>query len=279
MSAPIHGRFFLVGCPRSGTTLLQSMIAAHRDVISFPESHFFKRLQPQTRWLRPLGVASTVARPVLQEYVQSLDEDLARAHVPPGYTIRIQSVVDAFVDVLDELTARNDRQYWLEKTPGHVQYVDLIEQYVPDTQFIHLFRNGTDVVASLYDVTRKYPEEWDGPWSLDRCINQWVDDLKASLDVCDRDHHHVVRYEALIASPQTEIHTLIDCLGLPSDPDVLERRRDTVEDIRTSSEEWKGDVDGQIYNANASKFRTLLSDDQQQTVRRRIEHAGLAEYA
>jgi hypothetical protein len=33
-------RLFLVGCPRSGTTLLQSLLAAHPQIASFPESHF-----------------------------------------------------------------------------------------------------------------------------------------------------------------------------------------------------------------------------------------------
>jgi hypothetical protein len=38
-------RIFLVGAPRSGTTILQSLLAAHPEVISFPESKFFHYLQ------------------------------------------------------------------------------------------------------------------------------------------------------------------------------------------------------------------------------------------
>ncbi|MEM9163612.1 MAG: sulfotransferase, partial [Cyanobacteria bacterium P01_F01_bin.4] len=35
------GKFFVVGCSRSGTTLLQSLLASHPEIISFPESKFF----------------------------------------------------------------------------------------------------------------------------------------------------------------------------------------------------------------------------------------------
>ncbi|NJL67494.1 MAG: sulfotransferase [Microcoleus sp. SM1_3_4] len=37
-------RIFLVGCPRSGTTILQSLLASHPEIISFPESKFFHYL-------------------------------------------------------------------------------------------------------------------------------------------------------------------------------------------------------------------------------------------
>ena len=56
-------RIFLVGCPRSGTTLLQSLLAAHPDITSFPESHFFRHLIDNRRWLhRTFGIASKRAR-------------------------------------------------------------------------------------------------------------------------------------------------------------------------------------------------------------------------
>ncbi len=43
MTSVIEGRIFVVGAPRSGTTLVQSLIASHSQVTSFTESHFFSR--------------------------------------------------------------------------------------------------------------------------------------------------------------------------------------------------------------------------------------------
>ena len=42
-AARVEGRIFLVGVPRSGTTLLQALLAAHEQVTSFTESHFFSQ--------------------------------------------------------------------------------------------------------------------------------------------------------------------------------------------------------------------------------------------
>jgi len=44
MAAGIKTRAFLVGCPRSGTTLLQAMLFAHPEIYSFPETNFFLSL-------------------------------------------------------------------------------------------------------------------------------------------------------------------------------------------------------------------------------------------
>ena len=41
----VSTRVFLVGCPRSGTTLLQCLLAANSHLASFPETHFFERMQ------------------------------------------------------------------------------------------------------------------------------------------------------------------------------------------------------------------------------------------
>ena len=43
LSPQIHGRIFVVGAPRSGTTLAQSLLAAHSGTTSFTESHLFAR--------------------------------------------------------------------------------------------------------------------------------------------------------------------------------------------------------------------------------------------
>ena len=56
------GRAFLIGCPRSGTTLLQSLLFSHPDVISFPETFFFVHACNPTGTLHDLGLGSVGAR-------------------------------------------------------------------------------------------------------------------------------------------------------------------------------------------------------------------------
>ena len=82
MIGDIQGRIFVVGCPRSGTTLLQSLIAVHPDVASFPESKFFVRLvYPQSYrtklGLTKIGIAAHSARHNLEEFVADIGVEKA----------------------------------------------------------------------------------------------------------------------------------------------------------------------------------------------------------
>ena len=56
---------FIIGSARSGTTLLQSMLASHPEVYSFPETHFFRGTIPKfsfLRWLKFYGEKDKIQR-------------------------------------------------------------------------------------------------------------------------------------------------------------------------------------------------------------------------
>src|SRR5262249_18767483 len=134
----------------------------------------------------------------------------------------MRQYVRIFVGILDDLARERGKDHWLEKTPEHLQMVTAIEKYVPGARFIHLLRHAEEVVASLYDVTRRYPEKWHGPWSLDACIDAWNQDVYRSVECRGRSNHHFVRYEDLVAEPAAVLNELCRFLGLQFDPAMLE---------------------------------------------------------
>jgi hypothetical protein len=172
MKQTIAKRLFLVGCARSGTTLLQSMMGAHSQIATFPESHFFQRAVPGRRWAKKMGLASRAAK-------TQLDQFLNESGYPEIHTssfmmsLSLRQITSVFVNILDELTVNAGKSIWLEKTPGHLYHIDTIRRLVPDTKFIHLFRNGQDVVASMYCITRENKGAWGKPMEIEECIQWW----------------------------------------------------------------------------------------------------------
>ena len=146
---------FLVGSPRSGTTLLQSMLGAHPEVLTLPETIFFKgawgRLWPHRRW----GVVSPrAARRVLHRAA----DDLGRpVRAPLWPTMAAYS--RAFVTLLDDAAGASGASVWLEKSPPHLECIDLITRHVRDVRFVHLVRDGRAVVASFLGAALDLP--WD----------------------------------------------------------------------------------------------------------------------
>lgn len=302
LSVPtIQKRLFIVGCPRSGTTLLQSLLASHSQVQSFPESQFFLYLfstdraqqftesRLETEWTRPLlklasrklifGIAQVRLRSHLHQFLQDIDQLDLEPALPRTAIALKQQYTQAFFRVLDQATQRQQRTIWLEKTPQHLYYLDYITQQLPDAQFIHLLRSGTDVVASLYDVRQRYPEQWpDEPADAKLCTARWLRDLRISLRYQHQPHHHVIRYEDLVAEPAQILETLCQRIGIVYEPTMLDGYQQTAQQVRLSSEPWKNSVHQPIQNQNATKFTQLFDADQQAYIQSQVDQIDLTAF-
>ena len=244
----LEGRIFLVGVPRSGTTLLQSLVAAHSRVTSFTESHLFSRPFRQVPGLGP--VLAEDPTPRLREFLdenQASVADVAPWFGPPappelaskiGLASHTRSVARRLVGVLDALARQRGMAVWLEKTPRHLHALPLLEAICDDgipTRFVHLFRDGLQTVASLHAASRQWPEAYD----LDTCIDRWNRDLVRSARFIGRAGHHFVRYETLTRSPEAVLRALFAALELSWEAEVLAGFGDAAAELHTPDEAWK----------------------------------------
>ena len=160
--------FFIVGSPRSGTTLLQVLLNAHPHVAIPPESHLYRVFAPvmdrygdlsapanrlrlahdkvTNTWIRPWGLDVTA-------------EQLVAEATRPGRG----GLIDA---LLRRYAAAQGARRWGEKTPYHVSFLPAIFADFPDARIIHLVRDGRDVLESRRRVV------W-GPRSALGVARQW----------------------------------------------------------------------------------------------------------
>ena len=110
----IKGRFFLVGCPRSGTTLLQSLIVAHSQIASFPESKFFQKIIVSQSIYEKFNLAPFTARRVFNSFLEDIDSPELKRLLPLN-AIFVPQYVNSFIKVLDTVTLQQQKTYWLEK--------------------------------------------------------------------------------------------------------------------------------------------------------------------
>ena len=108
------GRVFVVGCPRSGTTLLQGILSAHPDVWSLPETHFFEMLEPGRRLPRAMGLASRRGWRAFCQTANDLGEPLPKPW-QLNYWWR-DSLAKRFVSLFDAKTLAAGKRLWVEKT-------------------------------------------------------------------------------------------------------------------------------------------------------------------
>lgn len=267
-------RVFVVGCPRSGTTLLQSMLAAHPETCSFPETHFFSRVCGGVA--QGLGFSSmrNRERAVANRFLEKVDRQDLIEHLPRWHP-RLRPYKEAFISILDQLARDAGASRWVEKTPMHLHFIQDIETVAPDARFLHILRNGEDVIASLYQVTSKYPEAWGGERDLDRCIDRWVGDVRRSLVLAEQDNHLLVRYEELIDRPADVLQSVCDRLGANFDPAMVARYEGAAPNVVTEDEEWKASVTKPLSKPSRRKFDEYLDEAERQRVRTRLERTEL----
>ncbi len=272
----IKGRVFIVGCPRSGTTLLQSLLAAHPEVISFPESHFFSSLVIQ-KWSKLLGIGSPQAQEKTEQLISCFGERYSHLNSFPR-TWSLRNNVSFFVNCLDFISADQNKKHWLEKSPQHLSQIHFIEKLVPKSKFIHIIRNGPDVVASLYDVACKYPKQWDGPWSIEKCTNWWTRSVKASLNYSQRENHFLIRYEKIITKTDASLMEICDFLGIPFFEEMVDGHKNASQKLIRKGEAWKASTAKEIRDSSREKFFKIFNAEQREYIFQILANSNCSQY-
>ncbi len=271
-------RVFIVGCPRSGTTLLQSLLAANSQIASFPESKFFYNLisLPENKSRRyTLGLVTPKLRPMLDSFFDEIQRPEMKKQLPKLPLISLYT--QRFLTILDTITQEQGKKIWLEKTPEHLHYIKYIEKFVPQSKIIHIVRNGDDVVASLYEVIQNYPETWG--WfinkGLDGCIQRWIDDIEITRNHLHKPNHMLVRYEELVENTESILVKICDFLNVEYQAKMLENYKISAKILIRSREKWKSKVSEDIQKSNSDKFRQIFDKKQQNYIQSKLSSVDL----
>ena len=269
---------FLVGCPRSGTTFLQSLLAAHSQIYSPPESKFFQYLVPEPEDQPRRYKYRLVSRRLSPRMKAFFADELHRPELLSRLSkLPFQSLYTRqFMQILHDLKREAGKTILLEKTPEHINHIDDIEKYVRGAKFIHLVRQGTDVVASLYEVTRKHPEWWGGEWPLDWCIYRWNQAIEMTQKHLYKPNHICVGYESLVENPNRSLQNICDFIGIEFEGKMLnDYHRVAASLTRQASGRT---VSNKIVQTSRNKFEDLLTEADRQYVLENLYSVNFNEF-
>jgi hypothetical protein len=251
---------FLVGCPRSGTTLLSVLLHAHPRIAMPPETRF---LLPAYRNRFAYGDLT------VEENRRRLATDLTgRAGKFPDLHLDRDAVIEQIVaapptlgsaagTIWREFAHSRGKQRWGEKRPAYWRDMGLILRLFPQAQVIHLVRDGRACVASLKRV------DWWKRGSVG-ATSSWVladAELRRLGRRLPPDTYHRLRYEDLLADPRAELTRLCRFLGEEFDEAMLDHT-DAAGDIVPRRKRWHDRTRGALDPGRIEAWRDELTPEE-----------------
>lgn len=214
---------FILGAPRSGTTLALHLITAHPDIASVrAESRFFIHYHEKYGDLRN----DSNFEHLFDKFSQT--SFFRRTNLNSRQIFRLMYNLNrsygTFIDtILSEFAQKQGAIRWAEKTPTHIFYIDRILNEFPTAKFIHVVRDARDVVASTLKLARDNPELWSRPGNSDNdniveFTLRWLKSInfgeKKKLELGSKVIMEV-RFEDLIRFTEKYLKVISDFLKLP----------------------------------------------------------------
>jgi len=185
---------FVVGCPRSGTTLLRQILDSHSAISCGPESRFLwgMRGMEDRNWSTLAGFGLT--KDEWHENVRSMFEALHMRYAES-----------------------QGKSRWADKSPDYALMLDYIDALYPECQVIHIVRDPRDVIDSW--------QRFYGKRSVRRAAQSWVRYVRSAHDFARgqlEQRATEIRYEDLVRDPEQVLRKLFAWLGEPWEESVLE---------------------------------------------------------
>ena len=214
-NAPAFTPVFIIGVPRSGTTLLRVLFDSHSQIAALPE----------TPWL--LGAYGSDAS------LRGLVEDLTDG--PYGAVRNVSGIEpsDALAagrrfleELFKPVLIKKNKRHLVFKTPHDIRHLDFLTKFMPDARYIHITRDGRDVCLSQLAKKGSFFRDLKefGRLSYANAFRRWAEWEQHIRSALYRDGIHVahIRYEDLVKDPHNELRRLCDFLNVPFERGMLD---------------------------------------------------------
>ena len=254
---PDAGRpFFIVGCDRSGTTMLRLILDRSADVAIPTESMFvvdMARLRPRFGQLRNDQEFDRLAATVWRH--PKVREWHLQGTPPPRDGLTGATAYRAALEAPYAAYARaHGKPRWGDKTPYYVNHIAELRRVFPDARIVNVVRDGRDVALSLLRVPF-------GPSNVWAAAHQWRQAIEAGDRAAEElaDDLLTVRYEDVVADPEAVVPMICGFLEIAYQPGMLAVEETPPERIAAGQEAWFRELYGGISAKAVGKWRRQMA--------------------
>lgn len=218
---------FIIGNPRSGTTMLRLMLTCHPDIGIPPESGWFIHLYQKyhqtifdqvamTEFLNNLSHSPKIEGWEL-DYSQ-LQQFLAK-NLPLNYCDLISQIYYFYINTQDKCR-------WGDKNNFYLKHIKTIYKLFPNAYFIHIIRDGRDVACSYRNLSQAQGQYApDLPASVCGAAYDWVRNIRKIQDSFQQINHNqtiTIHYEDLTQDAEKTLQKICTFIGETYDSKMLD---------------------------------------------------------
>ena len=266
---------FIIGSPRSGTTLLRLMITSHRNIVVPPECGFAVWWKTKyENW----NAAEHLTR--LEEFItdfkqskkietwnldyEAMSQFLLAQH-PASYAELVSLIYTFYASARKPAFER-----WGDKNNFYLNHIAALDSMFPDAHFVHIIRDGRDVACSYRELAQKRIDSAyapDLPTAISGIAREWklnIETIRNSFAAINPGRTFEIRYEDLVSTPETTLQELCRSLGEEYDPGMMEYHlKNKAEQLEPAGFlQWKAKTLLQPVKEQAGRFRRELAGDE-----------------
>ena len=242
---------FIVGHPRSGSTLLASLLNEHSEIVALPETHFMDRTCARSIFRRVIEpfFPKLIVSQMYKKNLRTQDTGVSKTIFEDAfYKENGQTYKDAFHTLLQCCLKGSSRSRVLEKTPKHLEHIRQLLKWFPDAKIICIIRDGRDAVDSLMNApwTHSCAPKHAAYWAW--CVRKALI-YKAQYPGC----FYLLRYEDLLLNPEKKLEEIFGFLGERFESGILLSERSGI--VPDWERGWKENSTKKIDANNAYKWK------------------------
>jgi len=238
---------FIVGCARSGTSILGELIGSHPEVAYKHEAH---------RVWKIAGLGENNSHRLTEQHATSSVKEQIRKRFEKK---------------------KGNAWLFVEKCPRSVLRLPFIREIFPEARFIHIIRDGRDAACSMLpgiggnEWRHLKPPNWQQLFQQDRgvmrCAKAWKTIMEIALSDLDGAPHFSLKYEELVQNPEKLAKEILQFLELPDHAAVFEfckKVQNSTADSYQPQQQTKWYRDD--HQVRVGRWRENLQDDEAQAV-------------
>ncbi len=257
----INFRIMIGATPRSGTTIFQQVLAAHPQVTSPPETHFFIEITDEKELLAPDVKPETIHR----RFQKHSHLDIFANMLTENEFREIQQASDSretfFRRLMDQLAEKENASGWVEKTPHHLRLFPLLMDEISSLKTVVIVRDPRDVCSSMRNI--RFTTD-----NLQQLATRWLSENIFARE-CQKkyeDRVKIIPYKKLVYKTEQTVRELCQYAKINFHEDQLHPEKTAEAVILLEGEEMKERNFRPITDESIGRYREDLTQEEIQLV-------------